>query len=360
MRTPDFRVQMLAKSRPIIEIYDEIGPAWLGMIEEKTIANALKEIGNVPEIEVRFNSLGGDAYDGLAIGNLFKAHPAKFFGRVMGVAASAATLALMGCDTITIPKNALLMIHDPVTFAFGDEEEMRKAMDALSTVKDAGIETYAAKNTKKSKEQIAAMMKEETWMTGEQAVEEGFADQTEAEVALPKVEQKAVARFRKAPSQFASLLAISMQATEVPMAEHAAPVIPTPTLATAITQAQMDAAKVDAAKEARASERQRSADITALCSQAGRPDLVAGFLEGEQTVADVQAHLFKTLCAERKPVDGGGGGAGDPPPADPDAKFKAEYAADRAYFKKSGTSEADYVMSRRISEGLDTLRPNVA
>jgi ATP-dependent protease ClpP protease subunit len=362
MRTPELRIQMLAKGRPIIEIYDEIGPAWLGMIEEKAIAKALKEIGNVPEIEVRVNSLGGDAYDGLAIGNLFKAHPAKFHGRVMGVAASAATLLLMGCDTITIPKNALLMIHDPWTIAIGDVDDMQKAINQLEAVTQAGIECYAAKNTKKSKEEIAALMKEETWFTGEEAVEAGFADQTEAEVALPAVEPKAKAqsRFRKAPEHLESLFSISMRAPEVPtMADTPKPdpdptpaPNPAPEPAPTPTPPPPPTPKQEAPELI---ERKRCSEIVALCSQIGRPEMAAEFIDAQNTVEQVRMFVKGAMCQDRKPVDGGGGG-NDPTPADPNAKYKTEYAADRAYFQKSGTTEEDYIASRRITDGLDVLK----
>lgn len=356
MKAPHFNVTMAAKGgRPRIEIYDEIGPEWLGMIEERTIAQALKDIGNATDVDVYVNSLGGNAYDGLAICNMFKAHPAKFHGRVMGIAASAATLLLCGCDTITIPKNALWMIHEPMTFAFGFKDDMQKAIDQLDSATKAGIETYAAKNKKKTREEIAALMQAETWFTGEEAVEAGFADQTEAEVQVPNVEPAAQPqnRFRNAPSQFASLLAISMRATEIPQMNPEQKPEPKPEPIPEPKPAPVPPPPTQSIVPPEQAERTRCADVFALCNQIGKPELATDFIANGTTVADVQSHILRVLINERKPVDGGGGGANPAPAPDPDAKFKVEYAADRKMLMRAGISEGDYVASRRCDEGID-------
>lgn len=355
MSKPHFNVSMLAKGKARIEIYDEIGPSWAGMIDEKTVAAALKEIGNVKEIELRVNSLGGDAYDGLAICNMLKAHPAKVNGHVEGIAASAASILLMGCDTITIPKNALLMIHEPWTFAVGNAEDMQKAIAQLDSTTAAGIETYAAKNTKKSREEIAALMKEETWYTGEEAVEAGFADRTEAEVQLPSVEPKAAPqnRFRNAPSQFASLLAISMRATEVhKMADTTVTTPETPEVAPVVQAAAP--APVQAApvvKDTTGDERKRCSEIASLCNQIGKPLMASEFIEKGATIEQVQMFVKGVMCQDRPAVDNGGSGAGtDETPADEHAKYKAEYAADKKMLVKMGISEKDYIASRLVTD----------
>lgn len=103
-------------------------------------------------------------------------------------------------------------------------------------------------------------------------------------------------------------------------------------------------------------ERRRCAEIMSLCSMGGKPELASDFINNGTPVVDVQSHLFRVMCNDRRPVDGGGGGSNPAPVADPDAKFKTEYAADRAYFVKSGTTEADYIASRRVTEGLDPLK----
>lgn len=365
MRSPDFSCKMVAKGRARIELFDEIGPSWYGMIDEKTVANALKEVGEVTDIDVLVNSLGGDVYDGTAIHNLLKAHPAKVHMKVMGIAASAATLVLMAGDTITIPKNAQIMIHAPMTFAFGDESDVTAALARLQSGKESALQTYMGRNKKQSREQIAAYMASgvETWFTGSEAVEAGFADQTEAEVQLPTVEPKAKAqmKFRNAPEHLTALLALSMQAKEIPTMTTqettttatgaAAPVVPaTPAPIPALTQADVTAAQKEAVK----AERERSANITALCNMAGKPELAVKLVGDEnETVASVQAKLFQHLCQERKPIEGGGAGTagtgGLEQTTDPDASLKAEYAANKAYFEAKGTTEAEFIESSKTT-----------
>lgn len=383
---PKFKASMAGKHRVVLEIYGEIGPAWAGMIDETVVAAALKEAGDVQEIECRIHSIGGDAFAGLAIFTILKNHPAKKYMRVEGIAASAATLFLMAGDEIVVPKNAMLMIHDPVTVAWGFEADLLKAVEMLATIKAAGIETYASK-TKKSKEEIAKLMSDETWFTGEEAVAAGFADKTDSEVKLLPVEQKATARnlFRRAPSQLASLLlAVPQQkgfimpdvtqesstlnatqqakpasqespeqgkATEQQLAAIQAVAAPLQVL----TQADVDKAAKDAAQMALQQERERTNDITALCCQAGRPSLANEFIANGKSVAEVQQSLFKALCEDRKPADDGGTpqqSGGDPD----NQKYKSEYAKQRAAFQKVGVSEEDYIASRRVDDGLDVLQ----
>jgi ATP-dependent Clp protease protease subunit len=364
MKQPNFNVVMLSKGKARVEIYDVIGPSWLGMIDTKLVAKQLKEAGELNEIEVRINSPGGSAYDGLAIHNLLKDHPAKVTVVVDGVAASAASLIAMAGDTVRIPKNALMMLHEPSTFAFGNMSEMRKTIEQLEAVNSASIETYAAK-TKQPSERVAAWLKEETWFTGQEAVEAGLADTTDKEISKPPAESKAAAAAmfsRTAPTELASLFAVAMQATSVPQEtpkmedQKPAETPATPPAPPATPPApQLTAADVKAAADKSvAEERTRVSGIMSVCQKAGKPEMANDFIANGATLADVQNRMFEVLCAARPPV-GDAGGNDAPAANDPDAEFKAEYAKDRAILMKSGVSEADYVTSRRISAGLEPL-----
>lgn len=134
--------------------------------------------------------------------------------------------------------------------------------------------------------------------------------------------------------------------------QTATPAVEKPAVS-AITEAQLSAAAETASKEAIKAERERSANIMALCNQAGKPELAAGFVESDKSVADVQAHLFNAICQERKPADGGA--APVAAPEDENTPYRKEYAAKKAIYSQSGLSEADYIATRRIDDGLDTL-----
>jgi ATP-dependent Clp protease protease subunit len=95
--------------------------------------------------------------------------------KIDGLAASAASVIAMSGTKVLMAPTAMLMIHDPMTIALGDSEEMRKAMDMLGEVKESIINSYEIK-TGLPRAKLSHMMSEETWMNANKAVELGFAD----------------------------------------------------------------------------------------------------------------------------------------------------------------------------------------
>lgn len=160
-------------------VYDEIG-AW--GVSAKQFARDLKDLGKISQIDLRINSPGGSVFDGNAIFNQLKQHPANVTVYIDGLAASMASVIAMAGDRIVMPENALMMIHNPWTVAIGDAEELRKNADLLDKIKDTLIGAYG--RSMMTDEEIVEMMDAETWLTGEEAVEMGFADELEQEVAL--------------------------------------------------------------------------------------------------------------------------------------------------------------------------------
>lgn len=360
-KAPNFRVEMKGARKAKVEIYDQIGPSWAGMIDSKSVSQALNEAGALDEIDVHINSPGGSAFDGLAINNILKAHPAKVRVHIDGVAASAASLIAMAGDSITMPKNALMMIHEAATFAYGMKSDLTKAADMLDKTNAAAVATYADK-TKKPSEEIAKLMADETWFTGDEAVAAGFADRTTAEVSLVAAGpvSDAFSMFRRAPQNLSALVALSMKAPEPEKKDM--PDTQTPEMIAAeAAKAELAKAEAKAAadkiakdsKDAVDAERNRGAEINSLCLQAGKPELAAKFIGDGATIADVQAHLLKVLCQDRKPVDDGGEGGSQT--TDENAAYKAEYAKNKAEYAKAGMTEEQFVSMRRIDDGKDTL-----
>lgn len=371
-RTPKFSVTNKDR-RATIEIYDEIGPWWMGMIDSKLVSAEINKAGTIDSIEVRINSPGGDAFEGLAIYNILRQHSAKVSVRVDGVAASAASIIAMAGDEITIPKNALLMIHDPATMAWGGVGDLQKAIAMLESTKSALVETYATRTTK-SKDEIAALMTEETWFTGEEAVAAGFAHRTTDEIkpASGSPEPKADNRFRRPPSNFAALLfatpfnhaeepdPMSVKTQEQIDAENkAAADAKVKAEADAKAKAEADAkaaadkhaADVKAATEA---ERKRTSEISAACKLAGRPEDAAKFIDEGTDVQTVKNQLFELVCKDRKPSDDGQSTVQTGP--DANAKYKDEYKQNAAAYAAAGMKEDDYVQMRRRDDGLETLQ----
>lgn len=156
----------------VISIYGFIG-GWDGATASE-VASALERIG-AEQVVVNVNSPGGDYFEGVAIYNLLRAHSRKVTVRVIGVAASAASVVAMAGDEVQIAKAGSLMIHNTMMVAFGNRKVMREAADILEKFDGAMAGLYADR-TGLERAEIAAMLDAETWLTGEEAVEEGFAD----------------------------------------------------------------------------------------------------------------------------------------------------------------------------------------
>lgn len=147
----------------------------------ETSAEYFKEIleshKDAKEIEIYINSYGGSVFEGTAIYNQLKRHPAHKTVYIDGFACSiAATIAMAG-DTVIMPKNALMMIHNMWMSAVGNAEELRKAADDLEVINTAGRAAYMEKAGDKLKEdELVQMMDKETWLTAAECIEYGFAD----------------------------------------------------------------------------------------------------------------------------------------------------------------------------------------
>ena len=182
-----YSIQAAAKANTAdIYIYDEIG--YWG-ITAADFAKDLKAQGDVTEIHLHINSPGGSVYDGTAIYNLLKNHKAHVTVHIDGLAASMGSVIAMAGDTIIMPENALMMIHNPWGGAIGDAEEMRKMADLLDKIK-ASLMTVYTSRTGLSEEEVSAIMDAETWYTGTEAQAAGFAD-----TLTPSMDLAASARF---------------------------------------------------------------------------------------------------------------------------------------------------------------------
>ncbi len=165
-----------AGKRGEIWLYDQIGDSFWGEgISAKTFQRELSAMGKVDEISVRINSPGGDVFDGLAIYNQLKSHPARVVVDVDGLCASIASVIAMAGDDIRMASNAHMMIHNPHGMAVGDAAEMQRVAALLDQVKGSLVDTYAAR-TGNGRPQIEAWMDDETWLTAEVAVQHGFAN----------------------------------------------------------------------------------------------------------------------------------------------------------------------------------------
>jgi len=198
---PSYRMRLSGAQTGEIYLYDEIGASmWGGGISAKQFAEDLSALGRIDTLNIRMNSPGGDVFDGLAIYNTLKRHPANVVVDIDGMALSIASVIAMAGDTINMAGNAMMMIHDPWTIAAGTAEDFRKQADLMDQVKTNLAETYASR-TETDEDQIMDMMTEETWMTAQDAVKYGFADSVTEEIAMAA--KFDLSRFKNPPKNLA-------------------------------------------------------------------------------------------------------------------------------------------------------------
>ena len=158
-----------------IDIFDEIGAFG---ISARAFLDTLKGLGEIDNIALHINSPGGAVFDALAIYNTLKRHPAAVMVYIDGLAASAASLVAMAGDVVVMPSNAMLMIHNPWGYAMGDAAELRGMADVLDKLASSTAGVYADRSGL-SVEEVTALMVAETWLTAEEALSMGLADQVE-------------------------------------------------------------------------------------------------------------------------------------------------------------------------------------
>lgn len=156
-----------------IYVYDIISSDW-GVSALSVIAD-IAQAGAVSVLHVRFNSPGGDVFEGRAIMAAIKAFPGKTIGHIDSLCASAATSAALACDEIEMSEGAFFMIHNAQSGAFGDKTELRNRADLMEKIEGAIVNDYTVKTGKDSAE-IVAMMNAETWFDAAEAVASGFVD----------------------------------------------------------------------------------------------------------------------------------------------------------------------------------------
>lgn len=190
------RPAALEQGDSTITMFDVIGEDWWtgGGVTAKKVGAQLRAIGNRP-IEVQINSGGGDMFEGLAIYNVLREHPAEVTVKVMGMAASAASIIAMAGDRVEIGAASFIMIHNCWVVASGNRHDMAEVAAYLAPFDQAMADVYAQR-TGKTAAEVAKWMDAETYMSGSTAIERGFADALLSADQM-KVDEKAKASDRE-------------------------------------------------------------------------------------------------------------------------------------------------------------------
>jgi len=319
-------------------IYDEIGARG---VTARQFVDDLKALGPVRDLAIRINSPGGSGFDAVAIYNALARHPARKAVWVDGFAASAASIVAMAGDEIVMPENTMMMIHDPVAMATGGAEEMRAIAGALDRAKTAMVGIYAAKS-ERSADEIGRLMRDETWMSAQEAFDLGFADRVTPAVAIAARFNARKFQAKRLPDAVAALLkevpmpddepaaapqaAVDAEAAGVPAVPAEPPIeaAPPPAQTVSATPGEVPAEAPVIAAAARQTALAYAREVADLCALAGFADRAAKFLEVEATVAQVREALLEARArvdaeivvdasrqpsAGRMPADAGWGDA---------------------------------------------------
>lgn len=168
------------------------------------------------DITVWINSPGGDCVAASQIYSMLMDYKGSVTVKIDGIAASAASVIAMAGTTVLMAPTALMMVHNPLTMAMGDSEEMKKAIALLDEVKESIINAYEIK-TGLSRARLSHLMDAETWLSAHKAVELGFADdllfQAEGDPAPPQPESFAFSR-RTVTNRLLNKLPLAAEKTE--------------------------------------------------------------------------------------------------------------------------------------------------
>jgi ATP-dependent protease ClpP protease subunit len=310
-----------------LTLYGSVGFSWW---EEEyfTAAEVREKLSRMSgDVTVRINSGGGVATEGQAIYTALKDYPGKVTVVVDGVAASAASLIAMAGDVIRMRLGAWMLIHDPSqmwTNGRGTEEEHRQVADLLNVVGDAYAEIYAYRSGL-SREEARAVMRAETVMDGEKAIEMGFADERDGQAAVPEAAfdyriyanapahlRQSSERLGKAPEKaavmamFAGSARLTPKAKEIAMDKTPKPTAEVIPSAPNPAPAPAPVAEGTTPESAVRAERDRVSRIMATAKMAGAPDLAEKLIADGVTFEDAHRQLINAWAggADDKPRPG--------------------------------------------------------
>lgn len=164
------------EDKPVISMLDPIGGSIFSEgVTDKRIAAALRSIGPDKDVVVHLNSPGGNFFMGMAIYNMLREHRGEVTVKILGIAASIASVIAMAGDRVEIARGGFIMIHNSMIAAFGNRNDFMEIADGLEVFDMAMADIYAA-HTGLDLKAVTKKMDAETFINGSAAVDEGWAD----------------------------------------------------------------------------------------------------------------------------------------------------------------------------------------
>ena len=298
-------------------VYGEIG-AW-GITANQFVQDLRAMDDGVSPVVAAFNSIGGDLFDGLAMHNALSRLGERCTGRIDALAASAASVAVCGAHRVVIASNAMLMIHNPWTYAAGDAEDFRKVADVLDQTMEAIIAAYKAKAPDVDEVELRRLVAAETWLTANEAVALGLADEVGDGVKVKAClgQGALLQRYQHAPAELLAQLDeppepdLELEPEDPPLVPLVPPVVDSAKLALMITQ-RCTAAGISNLVEPLLSSTQleneeivlaglaRAKAVNDLCVAARLPEFSAEYVAAGLDAPAVRARLFDKIVTSGK------------------------------------------------------------
>ncbi|RON43351.1 Clp protease ClpP [Pseudomonas frederiksbergensis] len=297
-------------------VYGEIG-TW-GITANQFVQDLRAMDDGVSPVIAAFNSIGGELFDGLAIHNALRRLGARCTGRIDALAASAASVAVCGAHKVVIAANAMLMIHNPYTYAGGDAEDFRRVADVLDQTLEAIIAAYKAKAPDIDDAELRRMVGAETWLTANEAVALGLADEVGDGITVKAClgQGSVLQRYQHAPAELLAQLDeppeadpdLEFEPVDPPLV---LPVVDSAKLALMITQRCTAAGISNLVEPLLSSTKLESEEIVLaglarakavndLCVAARLPEFSAEYVAAGLDAAAVRARLFDKIVTSGK------------------------------------------------------------
>lgn len=186
-----------------LTLYGEISnETWWGdEVTPKEFKSDLDELGEIDTLNIYINSPGGDVFAGQTIYSILKRHKAHKNVYIDGLAASIASVIAMAGNTIFMPKNAMMMIHNPWTIGMGNAKDFRKLAEDLDKIRESLIAAYEG-HSALTRDEIIEIMDSETWLTATECEEYGFCDVVEEEKTLAaSIDKDILVRYKNTPRE---------------------------------------------------------------------------------------------------------------------------------------------------------------
>ncbi|MDO6489304.1 Clp protease ClpP [Colwellia sp. 6_MG-2023] len=286
-----------------ILIYGIIGDSYWDDVNSRSFFDQMQALEGA-DVTVRINSYGGSVVAGTAIHTMLALHKGKVTAQIDGYAMSMASVIAMAADEIVISEIGGFMIHSPWSYAAGNADELRKEASVLDGMETSLINAYHAK-TGIDKEELALMLKEETWIYAEEAVAKGFANSTikpvEANACFNKSIESKLENMPEAMAQFIALHEESEEeSTDETSDSEEESTDETSESEEETTEETTPPVDPETPVDPVAVERARSKSIMAACRAAGKPHLAENYIDKGYALDIVQDLLTEIKAAQEE------------------------------------------------------------